>query len=206
MWLHTLAATVLILTTLVSGERAWAQDAPLVVEEPTQAIECLTLAVAYEAGYESLEGQQAVAEVVLNRVRDPRFPKTVCGVVFAGSNRRTGCQFTFTCDGSLLKRRLPALVLESARRVAEDSLAGRTPLRAPGATHYHADYVYPYWAPGLVRVTKIGAHIFYHPHGSEVAGVRGTRTEFRSAVSPVASPATQPPSFTPWGLGIPEQQ
>lgn len=175
---------------------------PAPVEDRTRAAECLTLAVAYEAGYESTEGQQAVAEVILNRVRNPSFPKTVCDVVFAGSTRRTGCQFSFTCDGSLY-RRLPGRVMLAARTVAEDALGGRIPSRVPGATHYHADYVNPYWAPTLVRVAKIGAHIFYHPTGANAAGTPGAvplPAMAGPAIAATGSTPGNPPPFAPWGL------
>lgn len=177
------------------------------VEDHERALQCLTLAVAYEAGYEALEGQQAVAEVVLNRVRNPVFPKTVCDVVFAGSTKRTGCQFTFTCDGSLY-RRLPERVLSAARVVAEDALAGRAPSRVPGATNYHADYVHPYWAGSLTMLTKIGAHIFYQPPGgnsnylpgevplSSVANSDELGRSSRAQPDKISAPQV----FAPWGL------
>ncbi|MDZ7587989.1 MAG: cell wall hydrolase [Parasphingorhabdus sp.] len=109
-------------------------DGPLSANQITPAVfrgsaddnmlQCLTQAVYYEAASEPDAGQRAVAQVVLNRVRHPAYPRTVCGVVYQGSERRTGCQFTFTCDGSL--RRTPsAFFWERARRVAADALAGR---------------------------------------------------------------------------------
>lgn len=179
---------------------------PAPMEDYSRALECLTLAVAYEAGYESLEGKQAVAEVVLNRLRSSSFQKTVCDVVFAGSTRRTGCQFTFTCDGSL-NRRLPERVMVAARMVAEDALANRTPPRAPGATHYHAAYVNPYWAPSLTRIAQIGAHIFYHPPGKPAPdspielqnGAVPTTSALRSPTDRNNASAA-PVAFAPWGL------
>ncbi|NUT00114.1 MAG: cell wall hydrolase [Sphingomonas sp.] len=125
-----------------------------------RALECLTSAVYYEAGQESSDGQRAVAQVVLNRVRHPAFPASVCGVVYEGSTRATGCQFTFTCDGSL--SRGPMLgAWQRARTVAEAALAGYVYKPVGNATHYHADYVVPYWAPTLTKNAVIGAHIFY---------------------------------------------
>ncbi|MDF0487764.1 cell wall hydrolase [Sphingomonas sp. H39-1-10] len=187
-----------------------AQERGLVpVEDHERALECLTLAVAYEAGYESQEGQQAVAEVVLNRVRNPAFPKTVCDVVFAGSTRRTGCQFTFTCDGSLY-RRLPDRILSAARIVAEDALAGRAPSRVPGATNYHADYVHPYWASSLNLVRKIGAHIFYQPQGGNSISLPGgvplanlTNSDERGSATSKLEKTSAPQVFAPWGLATP---
>lgn len=153
------------------GSRAAEDDTPpvqrvarlaptLTVSDQARAIDCMTAAIAYEAGYEPLAGREAVAQVILNRLREPRFPKTVCGVVFEGSQRRTGCQFTFTCDGSLM-RRLRSEVLEAARATAVSVLAGAVPDHVRGATHYHANYVNPYWAATGQMTAQIGAHLFY---------------------------------------------
>jgi hypothetical protein len=125
-----------------------------------RALECLTSAVYYEAGNESAAGQQAVAQVVLNRVRHPAFPGSVCDVVYQGSTRATGCQFTFTCDGSLA-RRPDSGGWARARRVAQEALAGAVYAPAGYATHYHADYVVPYWASSLAKNAVVGTHIFY---------------------------------------------
>lgn len=187
------------------------ENVPSAGEEPSRAIECLTLAIAYEAGYESLEGRQAVAQVVLNRLRNRAFPKTVCDVVFAGSLRRTGCQFTFTCDGSLYRRRLPQAVLEAARIVAEDVLAGRVPDRVASATHYHADYVSPYWAPTLHRTVKIGAHIFYRSASGNAEGTPGAIGALPPDVALTTASDAQGATghgvakqvFAPWGLAPP---
>jgi spore germination cell wall hydrolase CwlJ-like protein len=121
---------------------------------------CLTAAVYYEAGGEPLQGERAVAQVVLNRVRHPSFPNTICEVVYQGSERRTGCQFTFTCDGSMARAPVPSL-WKRAERVAQQALAGAVEPSVGMATHYHADWVFPYWAPTLKKITKLGPHIFY---------------------------------------------
>lgn len=128
------------------------------------ALHCLAQAIYYEAGSESEKGQRAVAQVVLNRVRHPLFPDTVCGVVYQGAERWTGCQFTFTCDGSL-QRTPSAGGFARAERVARQALAGRVEASVGNATHYHADFVVPYWAASLDKVTTIGAHIFYLMRG-----------------------------------------
>ena len=133
-------------------------------ESRERALECLTSAIYYEAGQESLAGQQAVAQVVLNRVRHPAFPASVCGVVFQGSTRTTGCQFTFTCDGSLA-RAPERSSWNRAREVAQAALAGFVQPSVGNATHYHANYVAPYWAPTLAKTAAIGAHIFYRWSG-----------------------------------------
>jgi len=125
-----------------------------------RAVQCLSEAVYYEAAREPEVGQEAVAQVVLNRMRHPAYPKSVCGVVYQGSARATGCQFTFTCDGSL--RWAPQAALwKRARTVAERALAGYVDKAVGSATHYHAQYVSPYWAPTLVKMTQVGQHIFY---------------------------------------------
>lgn len=129
-----------------------------------RALSCLTAAIYYEAGMEGPAGQRAVAQVVLNRLRHPDYPKSVCGVVFQGSERPTGCQFTFTCDGSLA-RAPTATGWRRAQRVAEAALDGQVDPQVGHATHYHAVYVVPYWSPGLLKVATVGAHIFYQRPG-----------------------------------------
>jgi hypothetical protein len=122
--------------------------------------DCLAQAVYYEARSEGEAGQRAVAQVVLNRLRHPAFPASVCGVVYQGSERPTGCQFTFTCDGSLA---LPprGAGWDRARRIAAESLAGKVYAPVGHATHYHTRQVLPYWASNLLKSAVIGAHIFY---------------------------------------------
>ena len=124
------------------------------------AEDCLTAAVYYEAGYELLDGQRAVAQVVLNRVRHPFYPKSVCGVVLQGFQRPTGCQFSFTCDGAWAAPADPKRFAD-ARVVARAALDGYVHRAVGSATHYHAAYVLPYWAPRLVKVYVSGLHIFY---------------------------------------------
>ena len=128
------------------------------------SLQCLTAAVYYEARSEGLEGQRAVAQVVLNRVRHSAFPKSVCGVVYQGSKRRTGCQFSFTCDGSLRARRDPAAWVR-ARQVAATALAGGVYGPVGVATHYHTTAIRPWWAPSLRRAVTVGSHIFYRWRG-----------------------------------------
>jgi Cell wall hydrolyses involved in spore germination len=129
-----------------------------------RALLCMTQAVYYEAGFESLEGRRAVAQVVLNRLRHPAFPKSICGVVYQGA-RDPVCQFSFVCDGSLYRR--PALgAWHEAEKIAAAAINGFVEKSVGAATHYHADYVAPYWAPRLAKISKIGAHIFYRWPGS----------------------------------------
>ncbi|WP_231746433.1 cell wall hydrolase [Sphingobium baderi] len=124
-----------------------------------RALQCLTQAIYYEAAREPEDGQRAVAQVVLNRVRHPAFAKTVCGVVYERFDAAV-CQFSFVCDGALARRPLPDL-WEKARRIAAQALAGKVYPGVGTATHYHADYVFPRWAPHLAKIAQIGAHIFY---------------------------------------------
>ncbi len=135
------------------------------LEDYARALECLTAAIYHEAASETAEGQAGVAQVVLNRVRHPAYPNTVCGVVFQGSTRSTGCQFTFTCDGALA--RTPSVEgWARARAVASAALNGSVAAGVGMATHYHADWVAPYWAERLVKVRQIGSHIFYRWAGT----------------------------------------
>jgi len=128
-------------------------------DEPTE-LDCLAKAVYFEARSEDVRGQMAVAEVIMNRVKDSRFPKTVCAVVYQGQYRDTGCQFTFTCDGSL--RHKPAgPAWDRARAVALNVSLGLNKPMTNKATHYHTDYVNPYWSAGMVETAEIGTHIFY---------------------------------------------
>ena len=135
------------------------------VQDRERALGCLTQAVYYEAGFEPLEGAQAVAQVVLNRVRHPAFPKTVCGVVFEGAAQRTGCQFSFTCDGSL-SRPPAAVAWQRAQTVADHALNGFVMTKIGGATHYHTQSIVPYWAPTLTKVSQAGSQIFYRWPGN----------------------------------------
>jgi spore germination cell wall hydrolase CwlJ-like protein len=125
-----------------------------------QALTCLASAVYYEAGNQDADGERAVAQVVLNRVRHPAFPASVCSVVYEGSTRPTGCQFTFTCDGSLY-RQPDADGWKRAYRVAEAALSGYVYAPVGWATHYHADYVVPTWASSMAKNAVVGVHLFY---------------------------------------------
>lgn len=151
----------------------------------TRALDCLATAIYYEAASESIGGQRAVAQVVLNRVAHPTYPNTVCGVVYQGSERKTGCQFSFTCDGSL--RRVPsAAAMARARMVARDALAGEVYEPVGLATHYHTIWIYPYWAPSLKHIGTIGAHRFYTWKGA--AGQPGAFRWSYLGGEPVSAP------------------
>ena len=129
-------------------------------EATMQEVQCLAEAIYYEARSESRSGQIAVAQVVQNRVLSRHYPDSICNVVYQGSERTTGCQFSFTCDGSMEKapgggswdrsKQVASYVMTQTPR----SLVGRS-------THYHTDYVDPVWSKNLTRTVKVGSHIFY---------------------------------------------
>ena len=141
-----------------------------------RATDCLAAAAWYEAGDDPM-GQQAVVQVVLNRLRHPAFPKTVCGVVFQGQERATGCQFTFSCDGALARQpSLPAW--ERARQVATKALSGAVFAKVGYATHYHTDWVVPYWSASLDKLAEVHTHLFFR-----WTGWWGMPAAFRRSVS-----------------------
>ena len=128
-------------------------------EDRSRAIQCLALGAMAEAGGGDA-GERAVIQVILNRVRHPAFAKTVCGVVFQGSERGTGCQFTFTCDGAMA-RQYSAAAWVAARKRADEALAGKIFAPVGTATHYHTDWVYPVWSPSLEKIARVDTHLFY---------------------------------------------
>ena len=152
-----------------------------------RAQECLAQAVWYEAASESEAGQRAVAQVVLNRVAHPSWPSSVCGVVYQGSERSTGCQFTFTCDGSLARRPSGAS-WAGAQRIAADALAGAVYAPVGLATHYHTLWVNPYWAGSLDHIGTIGAHRFYRNRGA--GGQAGAFRNAYAGLEPMVSGRT----------------
>ena len=143
--------------------------------ERQQAVKCLADAIYYEAGFEPVAGQRAVAQVILNRVRDPNFPKSVCGVVLQGFQRKTGCQFSFVCDGSMKRRPPRPEQAAFSSMIAQQALSGYVEKTVGTATHYHTDWVDPYWAPTLDKITQVGDHIFYRWPGKagEPTALRG---------------------------------
>jgi hypothetical protein len=141
-----------------------------------RSLDCLSQAIYYEARSETEAGQRAVAQVVLNRMRHPSYPASVCGVVYQGPMKAGGgCQFTFTCDGSLRRRPIGA-GWEQARRIAAEALSGSVYGPVGHSTHYHTNQVFPRWAPRLVKAAVIGSHIFYR-----FPGVGGQAASFRQA-------------------------
>lgn len=170
--------------------------APAVVARGPEALNaselrCLAEAIYYEARGESYRGQVAVAEVVMNRVRSRHYPGSVCGVVYQGSHRATGCQFTFTCDGSL-NRRARGRAWERARNIAGQVLLGYTRAVTGNATHYHTTAVNPVWSATLVETSRVGEHIFYRfPSRTERAALMAAFERRRSA-APLLDAPTAP--------------
>ena len=179
--------------------------APFVASENSadfeQSLECLTQAVYYEARNQSDDGQRAVAQVVLNRVRHPSYPNSVCGVVFQGSERVTGCQFSFTCDGSMYGD-IEYYAWEHAQEIARAALSGDVYRPVGLALNYHTQSIRPYWAPGLVRQAVVGDHIFYRRPGStEDSFVQSPGDEVATEVR--ATPRSAPPrSARPSGARV----
>ncbi|MEO1729980.1 MAG: cell wall hydrolase [Pseudomonadota bacterium] len=159
-----------------------------------KAQDCLAQAVWYEAASESEAGQRAVAQVVLNRVAHPSWPASVCGVVYEGSSRSTGCQFSFTCDGSL-NRKTGGDGWRRAQKIAREALGGKVYAPIGHATHYHTLWVDPYWADSLAHVGTIGAHRFYRQRGR--AGEKSAFNESYAGAEPGIAEAVQ--TSTPSG-------
>lgn len=133
-------------------------------ENYQRARDCLASAVYYEAGDDAV-GEKSVAQVVLNRVRHPAFPGSVCGVVYQGQERTTGCQFSFTCDGSMARRTPSESAWSRAKKIAEMALDGTVDKTVGLATHYHTDWVVPYWSSSLDKISKVRTHLFFRFKG-----------------------------------------
>jgi spore germination cell wall hydrolase CwlJ-like protein len=162
-------ARAMMVQAVLRGPSAPAEAAQSEPQIDPRQHACLSQAIYYEARGESQRGQVAVAEVVMNRVRSPYYPNSICGVVYQGSHRATGCQFTFTCDGSL-NHRPRGRAWDRAQRVASAVMLGYTRPVTQGATHYHTHEVNPIWNSGLVETTNVGDHVFYRlPNRSERA-------------------------------------
>ena len=149
--------------------------------DASRDLECLTQAAYYEARGEGRDGMQAVAQVVLNRVRHPAFPNSVCGVVFQGAGRRIGCQFSFTCDGSM-RGGVNRGAWDRARDVASKALSGAVYASVGNATHFHTTGVSPGWRNSLIRVNQVGNHLFYR-----FGGRTGSSAAFRYEARPSTS-------------------
>jgi spore germination cell wall hydrolase CwlJ-like protein len=155
--------SVMILLPLPKPPLSPAQRLELAGKEYDKAEKCLTQAIYFEARNEPARGQQAVAQVVLNRVFSPYYPKDVCSVVYQNAHRHLSCQFTFACDGK------PESVNERgawsrANRIAKQTLDAKVWLpEVNKATHYHAAYVRPNWIRAMKVMVRYGLHTFYRP-------------------------------------------
>lgn len=159
--------------------------------ENSRELDCLTQAVYYEARGETPSGQAAVAQVVLNRARNPAFPKSVCGVVFQRA-AKGGCQFSFACDGSTLRGR-EAGAWSRSRKVASRALDGFVMAEVGSATHFHTLNVAPMWGPRLLRVAQVGMHVFYRFGGRAGSSSAFTApVEFASNEEAAASDVSAP--------------
>lgn len=186
-------------TAIAAAQPLLALSATRSPDDAARAIECMTAAVYYEARSQSDDGQRAVAQVVLNRVRDRAFPDSVCGVVYQGSTRRTGCQFSFTCDGSMAFRRDPASWAH-ARDIAVSALSGQVYAPIGSATFYHANYVLPWWASSMDRVAAVGAHIFYRWRGGLEGALANSQTY--SGLEPSLTGRTSPWPGSDGGVAV----
>jgi len=159
---------------------------PRNIVERQRALACLSQAIYFEAAHEPVEGRRAVAQVVLNRARDPHFPASVCGVVYQGVELGV-CQFSFVCDGSLVRRPPSDVQWTDAWTVAADALTGRVERGIGTATHYHATYIAEPWGDTVVRTGVIGQHVFYRWRGK--AGRAAALTSIYAGEGRLPAPA-----------------
>jgi len=150
---------------LGKGDHKWALN-PLPKNSYSAAQRrCLAVGVYFEARGEPVKGQRAVAQVILNRVKNPAYPKSICSVVYQNKHKRNRCQFSFACDGIRDRIKSPKH-WKVAQNVANDAIDGKVWLSAIGSSsHYHADYVWPRWRRSMKRLKKVGRHIFYRTYG-----------------------------------------
>ena len=152
---------VSIIPKLNRNDHSWADDPLPKASFSKKQKSCLATGIYFEARGEPARGQAAVAQVILNRVRNPTYPNSICAVVYQNKHKINACQFSFACDRKrdrVNNRRLWKL----ANHIAGETIAGRIWLPKVGSsTHYHATYVKPKWARRMTKVGKIGLHIFY---------------------------------------------
>lgn len=163
--------------------------------DASRDLDCLTQAVYYEARGEGRDGMRAVAQVVLNRARHSAFPSTICAVVFQGAGRRTGCQFSFTCDGSM-NRPVNSTAWNRARQIASEALSGQVYAPVGNATHFHTTAVRPSWRSSLIQVAQVGDHVFYR-FGGRTGSSRAFSYEPAPSSAGSESPRLIQASFDP---------
>ena len=142
----------------VQYSRSWVDAQPKA--EGSDEWRCLSEALYFEARGETVKGQFAVAEVIMNRVKSARFPGSLCGVINQGTGKKFGCQFTYTCDGNKEVIAEPQ-AYSRVGKVARAILDGKAPKLTNGATHYHTTAVRPSWSRVYTKTTRIGDHLFY---------------------------------------------
>jgi len=199
----TVGARALMVQAVLRGPTAVAdQAAPAEPQLDQHQRNCLAQAIYYEARGETQQGQVAVGEVVMNRMRSGYYPNSVCGVVYQGSALKIGCQFTFTCDGSMAA--LPrGRAWVQAQQLASAIMLGYTRPITQHATHYHTTAVSPLWSTSLIETTQIGSHIFYRmPSASERAELAIERHRAEppapgANLIPEASDIAGPPAAAP---------
>ncbi|WP_170769407.1 cell wall hydrolase [Ruegeria lacuscaerulensis] len=142
----------------ISYSKDWLDDQPAATGD--EHFKCLAEALYFEARGESVRGQFAVAEVIMNRVDSSRFPDTLCGVIKQGTGKKYQCQFTYTCDGrkEVIREKK---AYERVSKVARAAIDGLSDALTEGATHYHTKAVKPSWARVYKETARIGVHIFY---------------------------------------------
>ncbi len=153
----------LVLDPNIDAQHAWVNYALPANVHSASEVKCLATAIYFEARGEPERGQIAVAQVVLNRLKNPAYPNTICAVVYQNKNRRNACQFSFACDGRP-DRITDRSAWTSSQALATKILNDDRTMFLPdvgAATHYHANYVRPRWARAMKKVDKIGRHIFY---------------------------------------------
>ncbi|NSX54703.1 cell wall hydrolase [Sulfitobacter sp. 1151] len=146
-------------TSNIQYTKQWLASQPVVKGD--KEWRCLAEALYFEARGESVKGQFAVAEVILNRVSNRKYPASVCGVINQGTGRKHACQFSYTCDGKNEVIGEPR-AFERVGKIAMMMLNGTAPKNlTQGATHYHTKAVRPHWSNVYPRTTTIGFHHFY---------------------------------------------
>ena len=177
----------------VSRLKSPAERLGLSGKQRARAEKCLADAVYFEARGEPLKGQQAVAQVVMNRVFSGFYPDNVCGVVYQNADRHLACQFTFACEGKDLSRIDEPDMWEQAKRIAKDELDGKIWLADVGhATHYHAYWVHPSWVHEMKKMYSLGVHTFYRPRAWLDGAADAPAWTLPPAFNPDGTPA-QPP-------------
>jgi spore germination cell wall hydrolase CwlJ-like protein len=179
-------------------------DAPAAAVDPAADVtldqtqlRCMAEAIYYEARGENVRGQVAVGEVIMNRVHSRYYPRTICGVVYQGRERVTGCQFTFTCDGSL-NRRPGGRAWSRAQHIAAQVMQGHTRSVVGASTHYHTTAVSPAWRPMLVETLRLGDHVFYRlPTRAERAVLQASAPRRRAPRADLPIDDAQDPPVEP---------